>query len=73
MELLVRLLSDEEGVKYVQTKLYVKMGLAQEYVRTLLETASKCGKQVSQKPLRIPAIAKPDGPANEVNDTKSPQ
>ena len=33
----------------------------------------KCGKQASQKPFRIPATAKPDGPPNEVNDTKSPQ
>ena len=41
MKLLVRLLSDEEGVKYLQTKLYVKMGFAQESVRTLLETASQ--------------------------------
>ena len=73
MELLVRLLSDEEGVNYVQTKLCVKMGLAQEFVRTLVETASKCGKQVSQKPFRIPATAKPDGPPSEVKDTKSLQ
>lgn len=37
--LLVKLLSDEEGIKYVQSKLHITIGLLQKSLRTLLEIA----------------------------------
>ena len=70
--LLVRLLSDEEGIKYVETKLHINIGIAGGPVRNLLETAYECSKRVSRKlPAIRAAAANSHGLQDEVNDPDS--
>ena len=71
--LLVQLLSEEKGIKYVQRKVHVNVGLLQESVRNLFETAYRCGKEVSRKLPRIRAAANPEGLQIDVNDENCPQ
>lgn len=71
--LLVQLLSDEEGIKYVQSKLHIVIELVRDSTRKLLEAAYVSAKQVSRS---LPAellAAKSDGEQDEINDVNSPQ
>ena len=71
--LLVQLLSDEEGIKYVQTKLHIVISPVQKSMRALLEAACRSAKQISRNlPAELTA-AKSDGEQNERNDKVSPQ
>ena len=71
--LLVQLLSDEEGIKYVQTKLHIVISVVKKSTRTLLEAACRSAKQISRNlPAELTA-AKSDGEQNERNDKVSPQ
>ena len=71
--IVVQRLSDEEGIKYVRTRLHVNIGLQQESVRNLLETAYRSAKQVSRQLPAIRVGANPEGQEYEVNDMNSPQ
>lgn len=69
-EPLARLLSDEERVKYVQTRLYDKSGLVQESERIRLGPTYECRKGTNQRLFRIRSTANPDGSQVEVNNRK---
>ncbi len=71
--LLVQLLSDEEGMKYVQSKLHIGIGIVRKSLRTMLEAAYQSAKQVSGSLLAKGLAAKSNGEENEVNDVNSPQ
>ena len=71
--LLVRLLSDEEGMKHVQSKLHIGIKIVQRSLRTMLEAAYQSAKQVSGSLLAKGLEAKSNGGQNEVNDVNSPQ
>lgn len=59
--LLVRLLSDKEGIKYVETKLHINIGLLGAPMQNLLETAYECSNRVSRKLPAIRAAANANG------------
>ena len=71
--LLVQLLSDEEGMKYVQSKLHIGISIVRKAVRTLLEAAYQSAKQVYGSLLAKGLSANSNGEQNEVNDVNSPQ
>lgn len=71
--LLVRLLSDEEGINYVETKLHISIGLLRVPMRNLLETAYECSKRVSRKLPAIRAAANAHRLRDEVNNEDSAQ
>ena len=71
--LLVQLLSDEEGIKYVRSKLHVSIRILENSLRTLLEAAYQSAKQVSQNVLAKGFSPIFDVEQNEVEDVNSAQ
>lgn len=71
--LLVQLLSDEEDIKYVRTKLHVRIGVERKTTRNLLEAAYQSARQVSQNSSAKGLGAKSDGEQNQVDDVNWPQ
>ena len=70
--LLVQLLSDEEGIKYVQFKLHIAIEIVRRSMQTLLEVAYQSAKQVSQRLLAKRIIAKSSAEQEEAKDVNSP-
>lgn len=73
--LLVQLISDEEGIKYVQSKLHVAIGLARKSLQTLLEGAYQSAKHISRDLPAKQFAAKSNGEQsqNEADDVNPPQ
>ena len=71
--LLVQLLSDEQGIKYVQSRLHISIGMVQKSLRALLEAAYQSAKQVFGILVAKGLVAKSNGEQNEVNDVNSSQ
>lgn len=71
--LLASLVSDENGIKYVQSKLHVKFAVAQFDVQKLLETAYQSAKQLLQDLAKIPRAVKPADDEDDIIDVNSPQ
>lgn len=71
--LLASLVSDENGIKYVQIKLHVTFAIAQFEMQKLLETAYQSAKQLLQDLAKIPRAAKPADDEDDIIDVNSPQ
>ena len=71
--ILVQLLSDEEGIKYVQSKLHINIARAKDSVRIMFEAAYQSAKQVSRDQVAIRSAAKSDDEPKGGNDVTSTQ
>ena len=71
--LLVSLVSDENGIKYVQTKLHVNIAVVRPEMQKLFETAYQSAKQLPQDLAKILRAAKPADDQDDIIDVNSPQ
>ena len=71
--LLASLVSDENGIKYVQSKLHVNVAVAQIEMQKLFETAYRSAKQLPQDLAKILRAAKPADDQDDIIDGNSPQ
>ena len=71
--LLVSLVSDENGIKYVQSKLHVNLAVLQTEMQTLFETAYQSAKQLPPDLAKILRAAKPADDQDDTIDVDSPQ
>ena len=72
--LLASLVSDENGIKYVQSKLHVHLAVAQIEMQKLFETAYQSAKQLPRNLAQILRAAKPaDDQDDIIIDVNSPQ
>ena len=71
--LLVSLESDENGIKYVQTKLHVNVAVVRIEMQKLFETAYQSAKQLPQDLAQILRAAKPADDQDDIIDVNSPQ
>ena len=70
--LLVQLISDEKGIKYVQSKLHINVAVVRTEMRKLFETAYQSAKQISRNLPRIIKATKCDEDKNRINGIHSP-
>ena len=71
--LLVSLVSDENGIKYVQSKLHINVAVVRIEIQKLLETAYQSAKQLPQNLAQILRAAKPADDQDDIIDVNSPQ
>ncbi len=71
--LLASLVSDENGIKYVQSKLHVNVAVAQIEMQKLFETAYQSAKQLPPGLAKILRAAKPADDQDDIIDVNSPQ
>ena len=70
--LLVSLLSDENGIKYVQSKLHVNLAILHSEMQNLFEKAYQSATQLPQDLAQILRAAKPADDQDDIIDVNSP-
>ena len=74
--LLVQLLcdeDDEDGIKYVQSKLHIHITLVRKSTKNLLEAAYQSAKQISRDVPANSSAGKSGGEQSKVNDVNTPE
>ena len=71
--LLVSLVSDENGIKYVRSRLHVNVAVVRIEMQKLFETAYQSAKQLPQDLAKILRATKPADDQDDIIDVNSPQ